>query len=39
MKEIEKLLEYQKKIVDIQYTVNLLSWDLKISTLKGRKVI
>lgn len=34
MKDIEKLLEYQKQIANIQYTINLLNWDLKISTPK-----
>lgn len=32
MKELDKLLEYQKQITDIQYTINLLNWNLRVST-------
>ena len=31
MSELDKLEQYQQKITDLQYTINVLSWDLKIS--------
>ena len=31
MSELEKLEQYQQKITELQYTINVLSWDLKIS--------
>lgn len=35
MNNIEKLLNYQKEIASIQYTINILRWDLRISTPSG----
>ncbi|MCH5166788.1 MAG: carboxypeptidase M32 [Erysipelotrichales bacterium] len=32
MEKLKKLLDYQKEISNIQYTLNLLRWELKIST-------
>lgn len=32
MEYLNKLLKYQKEITDIQYTINILSWELRIST-------
>ena len=32
MEKLKKLLEYQQEIANIQYTINLLGWELKIST-------
>lgn len=34
MSKINKLLEYQKKITDVEYTVNILNWELAVSTPK-----
>lgn len=35
MKKLDKLLEYQKVISDIEYTINILNWELKVSTPKN----
>ena len=32
MNKIEELLAYQQEIANLEYTINLLSWELKIST-------
>lgn len=34
MEKIQKLLDYQKEITDLQYTINILTWDLRISAPK-----
>ena len=34
MKELEKLIEYQKEIYNLEYTVNLLNWDLRLNSPK-----
>ena len=34
MKKLEELLKYQKEIYDLEYTINLLNWDLKIDSPK-----
>ena len=34
MSNLQDLLNYQKNISDIQYTINLLRWDLKVNTPK-----
>lgn len=34
MKKIEQLLKYEEKILNLQYTINLLEWELKISAPK-----
>lgn len=34
MKNLQKLLNYQQDISNIQYTINILRWELKISTPK-----
>lgn len=35
MNSINRLLKYQEEISKIQYTINILQWDFKISTPKG----
>ena len=35
MEKYNELLDFQKQITDLEYTINLLSWDLKISTPKN----
>lgn len=37
MQEYENLLEYQRKITDKQYILNILEWDLRVSTPRGAK--
>lgn len=32
MKKLDKLLKYQKRINDLEYTINLLNWELNTST-------
>lgn len=34
---MEKLLEYLKQVSDLEYVINLLNWDLRISTPNGAK--
>ena len=34
MESLKKLLDYQKAIADLQYTINLLSWELRVSAPK-----
>ena len=35
--KIEKLREYQKEIFDLQHCINIIGWDLRISTPKDEK--
>lgn len=37
MNKIESLLNYQKKITNLEHTINILEWDLKINTPKNGK--
>lgn len=34
MNKLEELLKYQNKITELQYMINVLHWDLRISTPK-----
>ena len=35
--KLEKLREYQKEIFDLEHCINIIGWDLRISTPKGEK--
>ena len=35
MNKLDKLLKYQKKISDLEYTINILNWDLRVNTPKS----
>ena len=37
MEKLKKMLKYQNDIAEIQYTINLLEWELRISTPEGAK--
>ncbi len=37
MKELETLMNYQKRIAELEYILNLLSWDMRVHSPKGGK--
>lgn len=34
---MNRLLEYQKEIFDLEHTINIINWDLLVSTPKDEK--